>query len=148
MGNQYDVLFCSQGIVVAVAGSVPVVRYSRADSANCSLALGAVSACETNENDEAAGRGCPSAEDLGEDQDGSSSAACVLINGTGTSFFHPFFHATSNDSSVWARLNVTLNAYGRGETDGGSESYDDAKNGLGMNGLGTVGAPDADACRR
>ena len=64
MGNQYDVLFCSQGIVVAVAGSVPVVRYSRADSANCSLALGAVSACATN--DEAAGRGCPSAEDLGE----------------------------------------------------------------------------------
>ena len=134
-----------EGIVVAVAGSVPVVRYSRADSANCSLALGAVSACATN--DEAAGRGCPSAEDLGEDQDGSSSAACVLINGTGTSFFHAFFHATSNDSSVWARLNVTLNAYGRGETDG-SESRDDAKNGLGMNGLGTVAAPDADACRR
>ena len=143
MGNQYDVLFCSQGIVVAVAGSVPVVRYSRADSANCSLALGAVSACATNENDEAAGRGCPSAEDLGEDQDGSSSAACVLINGTGTSLFHPFFHAASNDSGVWARLNVTLNAYGRGETDGGSESYDDAKNGL-----GTVAVPDADACRR
>ena len=135
-----------EGIVVAVAGSVPVVRYSRADSANCSLALGAVSDCATN--DDKAGRGCPSAEDLGEDQDGSYSAACVLINGTGTSFFHPFFHAASNDSGVWARLNVTLNAYGRGETDGGSESYDDANDGLGMNGLGTVGAPDADACRR
>ena len=135
-----------EGIVVAVAGSVPVVRYSRADSANCSLALGAVSTCATN--DDKAGRGCPSAEDLGEDQDGSSSAACVLINGTGTSLFHPFFHAASNDSGVWARLNVTLNAYGRGETDGGSESYDDANDGLGMNGLGTVGAPDADACRR
>jgi len=135
-----------EGIVVAVAGSVPVVRYSRADSANCSLALGAVSTCATNDEDE--GRGCPSAEDLGEDQDGSSSAACVLINGTGTSLFHPFFHAASNDSGVWARLNVTLNAYGRGETDGGSESYDAANDGLGMNGLGTVGAPDADACRR